>query len=179
MEWECDGQAAPGQRAGASACGRGSAASLAGLESAGASPGLHPAFAPSTADGPGGGEADHTRYQVHAAFPRCACPCSPLMGEAPGSQCASTRERAGDQQALRRTRSVRWVPRLASSSVHHPGHCAGVPLTLIAHERWQRQRRTLCEAHSPSVRVQGIVPRMLAMMSVPVFSGSHIMTVLA
>src|SRR6266571_3609507 len=38
------------------------------------------------------------------------------MGEAPGSQCASTRERAGNHQALRSTRSVRWVPRLASRS---------------------------------------------------------------
>ena len=43
---------------------------FAGLESAGASPGLHPASAPSTGDGPGGGEADLTRHQVHAAFPR-------------------------------------------------------------------------------------------------------------
>src|SRR5258708_36565940 len=92
------------------------------------------------------------------------------MGEAPGSQCVSTRERAGDHQALRSTRSIRRVPQLASSSVNHQGHCAGVPLALIAHERWQMQRRMLWEAPSPSVRVQGIVPRMLAMMSVPPFS---------
>jgi len=112
VAWASNHEAASDQCPAASSPGWSRAAALARLEPESAPARLYAARAIPTHRG------EPTTFRRSLAmqsgsdpFPRAACPLSPLMGRAACSQCTGQRSRPGFHHPVRRSRSLRRLPR--------------------------------------------------------------------